>query len=83
MSLHSKEQSSVEKDLVVGSLLSLFLNEMITKLDKTLRTTVKPVLSGHSNIDKTTGLKDNGSLMKVKSIAECSKRAFCNTSDLH
>ena len=26
----------------------------------------------------------NGSLMKVKSIAECSlKRAFCNTFDLH
>ena len=28
-------------------------------------------------------LKTNGSLMKVKSIAECSKRAFCNTFDLH
>ena len=30
-------------------------------------TTVKPVLSGHSKV-----LKTNGSLMKVKSIAECS-----------
>ena len=29
--------------------------------------TVKPVLSGHSNIEKT-----NGSLMKVESIVECS-----------
>ena len=25
----------------------------------------------------------NGSLMKVKSIAECSPGAFCNTFDLH
>ena len=35
--------------------------------------TVKPVLSGHSTIDKTKILKTNGSLMKVKIIAECSK----------
>ena len=35
--------------------------------------TVKPVLSGHSKIDKTNVLKTNGNLMKVKSIAECSK----------
>ena len=34
--------------------------------------TVKPALSGHSNIDKTKILKTNGSLMKVESIAECS-----------
>ena len=34
--------------------------------------TVKPVLSGHSKIDKTKILKTNSSLMKVKSIAECS-----------
>ena len=45
--------------------------------------TVKPVLSGHSNIDKTKVFKTNGSLMKVKSIAECSLGAFCNTFDLH
>ena len=38
-------------------------------------TTVKPFLSGHSKIDKTKVLKTNGSLMKVESIAECSKRA--------
>ena len=31
----------------------------------------------------TKVLKINGSLMKVESIAECSKRAFCNTFDLH
>ena len=45
--------------------------------------TVISVLSGHSKIDKTKVLKANGSLMKVKSIAECSLGAFCNTFDLH
>ena len=45
--------------------------------------TVKPVLRGHSKIDKTKVLKTNGSLMKVESIAECSLGAFCNTFDLH
>ena len=47
------------------------------------RNTVKPVLSGHSKIDKTKILMTNGSLMKVESIAECSLGAFCNTFDLH
>ena len=37
---------------------------------------VKPVLSGHSKIDKTNILMTNGSLMKVESIAECSKRSI-------
>ena len=45
--------------------------------------TVKPVLRGHSKIDKTKVLKTNGSLMKVESIAECSLGAFCITFDLH
>ena len=45
--------------------------------------TVKHVISGHSKIDKTKIFKTNGSLMKVKSIAECSLGAFCNTFDLH
>ena len=44
---------------------------------------VKPVLNGHSKIDKTKVLKTNGSLMKVESIAECSLGAFCNTFVLH
>ena len=39
------------------------------------KATVKPVLSGHSKIDKTKILMTNGSLMKVKRIAE----AFSNT----
>ena len=34
--------------------------------------TVKPVQKGHPKIDKTKILMTNGSLMKVKSIAECS-----------
>ena len=37
-----------------------------------LGSTVKPVLSGHSKIDKTKVLKANGSLIEVESIAECS-----------
>ena len=47
-------------------------------LDNVISTTVKPVLSSHSKTDKTKILMINGSLMKVKSIAEC-----CNTFDLH
>ena len=34
--------------------------------------TVKPVLNGHSKIDKKKILMTTGSLMKVESIAECS-----------
>ena len=45
--------------------------------------TAKPVLSGHSKIDKTKILMTNGRLMKVESIAECTIGAFCNTFDLH
>ena len=47
------------------------------------RCTVKPILSGHSKIDKSKDLKTDGSLMQVESIAECSNGAFCNTFDLH
>ena len=45
--------------------------------------TVKPVLSGHSKLDKRNVLKTDGRLMKVRSIAECSFGALCNTFDLH
>ena len=34
--------------------------------------TVKPVLSGHSKLDKTKILMSNDGLMKVESIAKCS-----------
>ena len=33
--------------------------------------------------DQKLVFKTNYRLMQVKSIAECSKRAFCNTFDLH
>ena len=42
--------------------------------------TVKPVLGGHSKIDKTKILMTNSSLMQVESIAECSRilhRFYC------
>ena len=45
--------------------------------------TVKHVLSGHSNIDKTKALKTNRSFMKVQRIAKRSLGAFGNTLDLH
>ena len=51
--------------------------------NKKYRGTVKLVLSSHIKIDKTKVLMTSGSLMKVKSVAECSFGAFCNTFDLH
>ena len=44
---------------------------------------VKPVLSSHSKADKTYVLMENGSLMKVKSIADALLGALCNIFDLH
>ena len=62
----------------------------IYKRKELIQFKVKPVLSGHSKIDKTKVLKTNESSMKVESIAECSLvivecslGAFCNTFDLH
>ena len=43
----------------------------------------KTCLEGPLKNRKNKGLKDNGSLMKAKSIVECSLGAFCNTFDLH
>ena len=42
----------------------------LSKKDTKMSSTVKPVLNGHSKIDKTYILMTNGSLMKVESIAE-------------
>ena len=56
---------------------------MLIVSDVILISTVKPVLSSHSKIDKTKVLKTDGSLMHVESIAECSLGAFCNTFDLY
>ena len=44
---------------------------------------MKPVLRGHSKLDKTNVLKPCSSSMQFKSIAVCSVGAFCNTFDLH
>ena len=66
------------------SLFIINLNFFAEEKDRYLDChTVKPILSGHSKIDKTRVLKTNDSLMKVESIAECSLGAFCNTFDLH
>ena len=45
--------------------------------------TVKPVLSTHSEIDKTKAWRPFGILMQVKRTAEYSHGAFCSTFDLH
>ena len=45
--------------------------------------TVKPVLSGHSKIDKTKILMTSGSLCRSKVLQNAPFGAFCNTSDLH
>ena len=44
---------------------------------------VRPVLSGHSKRRPKLAFKTDYRLMQVKSIAECSKRPFCNTFYLH
>ena len=59
-----------------GILNKQFQNQKKKKKTNTKITTVKPVLSSLSKIDETKVLKTNGSLMKVKSIAECSLGAF-------
>ena len=62
-----------------GSYFNPDCSSVIADIVTHIKITVKPVLSGHSKIDKTKVLKTNGSLMKVESIAECSLGAFCYT----
>ena len=45
--------------------------------------TLKPVISSHSKKTKKLVFKTDYCLMQVKSIAECSLGAFCNTFELH
>ena len=45
--------------------------------------TVEPVSSDHSKIDKTKILMTKCSLMKVESIAECSRWSILQYFDLH
>ena len=66
-----KKHYPVDKELILLSetygILILIVNQLSMK-----GTTEKPVLSGHSKIDKIKDLKTDDSLMKVESIAECS-----------
>ena len=55
-----------------------------------INSTVKSFLNGHSQKYQKLVFKTDYSIMKIKSIAECSKGsriaprgAFCNTFDLH
>ena len=72
-------------------ILKEFLKKLIMKkmtddknLDKfptmqRVNCTVKPVLSGHSKKRQKLFFKTDYRLKQVKSIAECSIGAFCNT----
>ena len=52
-------------------------NKILSKISEfTVFNTVKPVLNDHSKIGKTKSLMTNGSLMKVESIADCSKASI-------
>ena len=69
----------MERALSVGNNVLLYANNKGAdqfahpcSLIRTFVNKVKPVLRGHSIIDKTKILMTNGSLMKVESIAECS-----------
>ena len=67
------------------SLFSIFVIHFLKNIILNLQNTIKPVLSGHSKRPKI-GFQDRLSLNTMnwfKSIVECSKRAFCNTFDLH
>ena len=58
--------------------IKILVFSMRSQCEWTSVSTVKPVYNGQSKIDKIKILMTNGSLIKVKSIAE-----FCNTFDLH
>ena len=64
---------------VTSTLNSQLLCHFILEVFKYMYTnsTVKSVLYNHSKEDKKLVFKTNYRLMQVKSIAECSKRAFC------
>ena len=49
----------------------------------TINYTVNPVFSCHSKRRQKLFFMSDYRLMEVKIIAECSKKAFCNTFDLH
>ena len=57
----------------VTKIYTVLLYDVLNIVDaKLVLSTVKPVLSVHSKIDKTHILMINGSIMQVESIADCS-----------
>ena len=73
----------VPRGLICGMFFHLLLNFIIQtavalvilygcSLSGRCPYTVKPVLNGHLKIVKQRSLMENGSIMKVESIAECS-----------
>ena len=69
--MHAQLSSGIKCLILVWTFIYLPILSMPAVL-YAVSTTVNPVLSGHSKIDKRKVLMANGSLMKVKSIAECS-----------
>ena len=82
---HAKQKNTITSAILVMMIENIKKDhkQRSNTMGSAKDTTVKPVLSGHSKIEKKKVLKTNGSLMKVKTIAECSLGAFCNTFDLH
>ena len=72
VSNQEEELNSTERVNTMRTILCLKWSKLSGALAVLSTITVKPVLSSHLNIDKLMVLMDNGSLMKVKSIAECS-----------
>ena len=75
--MHSEKQISFQ-DFSIQSAIENKTKEVVCKPIYSKTCLKRPL-----KIDKTKVLKTNGSLKKVESIAECSKRALCNTFDLH
>ena len=71
MNAHKLTILIVVEIFYLSLLLSVFY-KAYSELVHMYACTVKPVLSGHSKIDKAKILMANGCLMKVKSIAEWS-----------
>ena len=59
--------------LIYNTIAPVQLNNMPSRLITLKKTTIRPVLSGHSKRRPKLFLKTDYRLMQVKSIAECSK----------
>ena len=58
------------------TLCKFYLSENMSSKSLEEKKRVKPVLSDHSKIGKKNFLQTDGSLLQVKSIAECSIKLF-------